>query len=192
MINSENFNKAFYYAAENEGECSNHPMDKGGYTRCGVSLQLLKTMFKNGTFWLDKNGDGIIDQSDSDKLSTVDIKKVYYDEFWARIRSVPIDALRIKLFDAAVNVGVGRAIKMLQRSIDVIDDGIIGPKTIQKIKDIGLAKISVLFTNELEKFYIWQTFKDKSQQVFLKGWLRRANKWPDSAHEISELAKKAI
>ena len=38
--------------------------------------------------------------------------------------------IRYTVFDGAVNSGVGQSIKWLQRALGVVDDGVIGPKTL--------------------------------------------------------------
>ncbi|WP_448761058.1 putative peptidoglycan-binding domain-containing protein, partial [Acinetobacter tandoii] len=74
-----------------------------------------------------------------------------------------------QMFDAAVNHGIGNAIRILQRAVGVADDGAIGKITLGAINEKSIDDVLVLFNAERLEFYAkLQTF-----QTFGRGWTRR-------------------
>ena len=69
---------------------------------------------------------------DIEHLTRDQATRIYEEDYWlaARCDRLP-PALALIHFDAAVNQGVGRAAKILQRAVLVADDGIIGPLTLR-------------------------------------------------------------
>jgi lysozyme family protein len=73
------------------------------------------------------------------------------------------------MFDFAINAGPGRAIKTMQKAIGATPDGVIGPKTMQALKDADQKDLIAKFSMEKELFYkALPTFA-----TFGKGWMRR-------------------
>jgi lysozyme family protein len=79
------------------------------------------------------------------------------------------DAVRFDVFDAAVNSGVGQAIKWLQRAVGVADDGVIGQQTLNALAAANGDVVAKRFNGQRLMFMTnlstWQTFG--------KGWARR-------------------
>lgn len=187
------FEKAFEYMLENEGGFVNDKDDKGGATKYGVSLRLMKSMFDQGSIWLDLHEDGKIDEKDVMKLSLDDAKKIYYDEFWCRgidkVAEINPD-IGIKLFDMAVNLGVGQAVKLFQKNLDILShyeynilyDGIIGPKTLTGIKSISCYRYQSNLMEDLAcdliEYYQVLCVKNSSMYKYLVGWTKRALRFP--------------
>jgi lysozyme family protein len=72
-------------------------------------------------------------------------------------------------FDWAVNSGPGRAAKALQKSVMVVQDGAIGPRTLAAVEEKDPMQVIEDITAEREQFYkALKTF-----DTFGKGWLRR-------------------
>ena len=87
-----------------------------------------------------------------------------------------------------VNMGPRQAHKLVQRacnaatnSKDLVEDGILGNKSFEAVNEIGLALTSSSASlldpiREVQSnFYKTLAEKKPKLQVFLKGWLRRAN-----------------
>ena len=74
-----------------------------------------------------------------------------------------------QLFDAAINHGIGNAIRMLQRAVGVADDGVVGKITLGAINEKTLDDVLVLFNAERLEFYS----KLKTFDTFGRGWSRR-------------------
>ena len=73
------------------------------------------------------------------------------------------------MLDASINMGVGRAVKLLQESLGCVPDGMIGPRTIQLIDQKDVMDIITGFSNRKISFY--QNLPTFSE--FGKGWLNR-------------------
>lgn len=94
-----------------------------------------------------------------------------------------IDSQRVasKMFDAAVNMGVSRAVKQAQRALGFPEaewDGVLGPKTLGAInaKEPGIFLAD--YAAQLVSRYHAIVAKDPTQERFLKGWTRRALELP--------------
>jgi lysozyme family protein len=80
-------------------------------------------------------------------------------------------------FDAAVNMGVGQSIRLLQRSLGCVADGVIGPNTMKAINEADTKTLIDKFSAQKEMFYrSLGTFS-----VFGKGWLRRVEEVKQAA-----------
>lgn len=109
---------------------------------------------------------------------TVDIKRLtrlgaielYRRDFWDRIDGDRLPpALAFQVLDAAVNHGIGNAVRWLQRAVDVADDGAIGPVTHAAIQRQPLAVTLLRFNAIRLDFYT----KLSTFGTFGKGWSRR-------------------
>jgi lysozyme family protein len=107
-----------------EGGFSNHPKDPGGATNYGITQRTLSQ-------WRGRP----VSVVEVRNLSFEDVvpiyKKLYWDE--CRCGEMP-DGLDLLVFDSAVNQGPNRAKRLLQRSLGVAEDGIIGPATMAAIR----------------------------------------------------------
>lgn len=153
-----------------EGGFVNHKDDKGGATNMGVTL---KTWREVG---YDKDNDGDIDVDDLVLVTKDDViynvlEPFYWNRCWAsRIENQNVANM---LVDWAYNSGVKTAIRAIQRIVGVVDDGIMGLKTISAINDYDASELFASLKNERIKFVNAIVAKNPSQKVFLKGWMRR-------------------
>lgn len=122
-----NFEKAFKRTVGHEGAFSIDPKDRGNWTGPDVGKGELK-----GTKY------GISAKSypnlNIEKLTLAEAQMIYAKDFWnvLGLDGFPL-VMQYQLFDAAVNHGINATKKMIQRSLGVKDDGIIGPDTRSKI-----------------------------------------------------------
>lgn len=162
---------------EREGGYSNHPDDKGGATRWGITQAVAR---KNGYV------------GDMRKLPREKAVAIYRDIYWTnpgleQIAQFAPD-LAAELFDTAVNMGTRTAIRFLQRSLNALQrgdqktllllDGVIGPRSLtalQKyLKKRGVKGERVL-TRAVDSLqgarYIRLAEKRPANRTFLFGWL---------------------
>ncbi len=103
-------------------------------------------------------------------MSRLQAKEIYRVAFWNRAKCDQFTgAISYQLFDAAVNHGIGNAIRMLQRAVGVNDDGAVGSITLGAIKKMTLDDVLVLFIAERLEFYT----KLSTFNSFGRGWARR-------------------
>lgn len=150
-----NFDQAFHKLLGHEGAYSNHPNDPGGETMWGVTIAVAR-----------QNG-----YAGAMKDMPVDVaKRIYKAQYWDAVRADEMPAgLRYPLFDAAVNSGVGQAIRWLQRALQLADDGRIGPITLAAAKQSNTEVIQRRMLSQRLRFMTnlsnWSSFS--------RGWARR-------------------
>lgn len=67
-------------------------------------------------------------------LTLEDAKAIYRRDYWDKVRGDQVPwPLNLFLFDAAVNQGVEATVRMLQKAIDLPQDGIFGVGTLSKV-----------------------------------------------------------
>lgn len=138
-----------------EGGYVNDPRDPGGETNWGITK---RTAQANGY------------QGSMRAMTREQAYKIYYSAFWLRYQCDKMpDAVAFQFFDAAVNHGLGNASRMLQRAVNVADDGIIGNMTIAAIKKMAISDVIMRLNAERIEFYC----KLSTFATFGKGWIRR-------------------
>jgi type VI secretion system secreted protein VgrG len=184
------FTETLQHTLQFEGGYANDPDDRGGETFRGISR-------KN---WPDWAGWKLIDQAKARGLKSrqaIDdffaqsaemealVAGFYYGNFWQPFERLALPPLTAaKLFDASVNLGLARAVKLLQKALnslgaDLAVDGAGGPQTLaaaQKIFARPEAEAIFLarFAERQGDFYRAIAAKNPALAKFLKGWLRRA------------------
>lgn len=148
------FDKAFTLLLGHEGSYSNHPNDPGGETMWGVTKAVA---IENG--YTGPMAD----------MSVNVAKMIYRKKYWLDTFDELPYPVAFNLFDAAVNSGVGQAVRWLQRSLGVADDGKFGPVTLAAAKVADpmtlIAKFNAKRLLFITNLSTWPTFG--------KGWTRR-------------------
>ncbi|WP_151749401.1 glycoside hydrolase family 108 protein [Acinetobacter seifertii] len=149
------FDEVFERTIGHEGGYVNNPKDPGGETNWGITI---KTARENGYTGSMKS------------MSRLQAKEIYRVAFWNRTKCDQYTgAISYQIFDAAVNHGIGNAIRMLQRAVGVLDDGAVGNETLGAIKKMTLDDVLILFIAERLEFYT----KLSTFNSFGRGWARR-------------------
>ncbi len=153
-----------------EGDYVDHPADKGGPTRWGVTLDTLSE-------WRGKP----VDHEDVRMLSQEEAKSIYRDRYIVKpgFAELP-DPLRGLVVDCAVNHGVTRAAQWLQKAAGIAADGIIGPasQSALAVCDTNILYRKVLATRI--RFFGRIVTDNPKQAVFAAGWNARAASFVES------------
>ena len=151
------------YVLASEGGYVNHPSDPGKATNMGITIATLSAW--RGTKVTNK---------DVQNLTQAEALAIYKAQYWDTVRAdqLPL-GLDYLTFDYAVNSGPARAIKDLQRTVGADVDGVIGQKTLSKIKEYITAKgIQTLLHSYATRR--WNFVKGLSTfSTFGNGWRRR-------------------
>lgn len=137
----------------------NDPDDAGGETKYGIAQNATRKVVRD--------------------MNLEDAMVHYYNNYWLASNCNAMPAkLSLIHFDGCVNHGVRQAGKFLQRALGVVDDGIVGARTLDMINSLNDAEIIDAIESIAEQrvnFYNRIAERKPSQQKFLKGWLRRIN-----------------
>lgn len=113
---------------------------------------------------------------DDDDTPSADLVRDFYrTHFWTPLRADRIthQAVARSLFDFAVNAGPATAAKLAQVVAGVTPDGKIGPVTLDALNDIQpdlfLARYALAKIARYEQIIT----RNRSQEKFLLGWIRR-------------------
>lgn len=127
------FQEAYRKTVKNEGYLSNNKNDRGGMTWKGIA----RNMHPNWAGWRDidkilNNGGKVIDIKVNGYIEKL-VQEFYYNEFWKPLRcqEIIVPIKRNKLFDTAVNIGIKNAVKIMQRSMLLEDNGILNDEFIK-------------------------------------------------------------
>ncbi len=149
---SVDFTIAFDRLIRSEGGYVDHPDDPGGETQWGISKRSYPHL-------------------NIRTLTREDAKVIYYRDFWLAGQMDKFGpGLAFQAFDAAVNHGIGNAIRMVQKAARVADDGHIGPITVAAVLKISSTDMVFRFIAARIRFWTRLSTWDK----FGKGWANRA------------------
>lgn len=113
------FERAAAFVMDMEGGYVNDPNDPGGETKYGIS----KHAYPN---------------EDIPNLTRDQASAIYLRDYWTPCRCDLLPTgVDLLVFDAAVNQGKDRAVKMLQAAVHVAQDGVIGPDTVNAARGAG-------------------------------------------------------
>jgi len=157
------FDVAFDRVLGHEGRFQNDPQDRGNWTTGVIGQGELR-----GTKF------GISSMSyptvDIRNLTPERAKIIYRRDFWVQVGGDDMHAaISYQLFDAAINHGAGNAIRILQRAVDVAEDGDYGPVTRAAVEGDSVDNVLHRFNAYRIKFFIkLQTF-----DRYGRGWMDR-------------------
>lgn len=179
-----NFSPLFLNSAAHildlEGGFVNHASDNGGVTNFGISDA--RDGKKDGLIDLDNDGTGDIPP---EKLTPEQAIAIYHRDYWLPIAADSLPPkIAIVVFDHAVNSGVVRAAKLLQRKIKVMADGNIGQRTIKTAHAYNQDWLLNDLLVERAALYHHLVIADGSQAAFFNGWMSRLFKLQSFIHSF--------
>ena len=162
-----NFKPCLEFVLKHEGGWADHPLDPGGATMKGVTL----AVYQN---YLGRK----VSKEELRKIPQEHLVDIYKSLYWDKVRCDALAAgVDLVVFDMAVNSGVSRSAKILQRCVGAVPDGVIGPRTMGLVNGIPAKDIIIKFSDGRENFYkSLGTF-----DTFGKGWLRRTEECEEKA-----------
>lgn len=166
------FLEAYHATMRHEGWSSDNPLDPGGRTYRGISRN----------FWPEWPGWDVLD---SGGIPTDDMVQDFYRvNFWNRIRgdevaghSVP---LAVELFDTAVNIGVSRAVAIMQRALNLLNRnqkiygdlpamGVFGAKTIECLSRYFISRPGTPEQNERRLLVLMNVLQGMHYVALMEG-----------------------
>lgn len=144
------FSAALAEVLKHEGGYVNDKRDPGGETKYGISKRSYPHL-------------------DIASLTVDEAGEIYRADYWNKVRGDELPpALALCVFDTAVNMGVHRAILLLQRSLGVSADGRLGPVTMNAAKASGAEVVDDFMARRAKRYS-----ELSSVSVFGRGWYRR-------------------
>jgi lysozyme family protein len=147
-----------------EGGFVDHPEDRGGPTKYGVTLASLQRWRQHPC-----------QKSDIQTLTEPEARQILTELFLIQpgFQLIADQSLRAFVTDWGVNSGPTNAIKALQDAVSVTQDGVLGPQTIKAINAMDPRLLFLrVFASRL-KFIGHLLSRQPSQAVFAEGWLTR-------------------
>lgn len=162
-MTAANYRPALSLTLAFEGGFVNNPKDPGGATNFGVTQAVYDAYRQK--LGLTKRSVRLIESAE--------VQEIYAKNYWRLMRgdSLPV-GIDFAVFDFAVNSGVSRAIRYLQRVVGVPDDGALGDMTLNACYDYerrdkeGL--VATYCANRMAFLRSLRTFA-----TFGRGWARR-------------------
>lgn len=154
------FDQAMEHVLRWEGGYVDDPDDPGGETKYGISKRAHPDV-------------------DVANLTEDEAKQIYQREYWvpAGCDRISYGPLALAHMDAAVNVGVRKAITFLQLATGAHPDGVFGPRTHEQVSLLvawGHAdEVIKSYTLLRVQHYTKLAHGDPNRLKFLTGWLRR-------------------
>lgn len=159
-----------------EGGFVDHPADRGGPTKYGITMPAL-TEFRGRPV----TGDDIRN------LTEEEARRLYRDRYLTRpnFHRITDPYLRALVFDSGVNHGTQTVTRWLQRSVGVADDGIFGDATEVAVNSADSVRVFQRVLARRVRFYGELISRDPElrrarragfalQAEFAGGWLNRA------------------
>lgn len=177
----KDFDRAIEIILAEEGGLVDHPKDPGRITYRGISWAAVCDL-RDETVQLefDLDGDGDVDRDDFLELKRLfeagDTEKVvefYRVRYWeasgaSKLKKWPVALIH---FDGAVNHGVRTASVMLQKAARVIQDGIVGPRTIAAVHALPPALVFQRYWGE--RAWLYHRLSVRRGDDFYRGWMNR-------------------
>lgn len=156
------FEKCIDFVLAEEGGYVDSPLDPGGRTKYGISARAYPNV-------------------NIKELTIERASNIYKQDYWDRCRcdELPLP-IALLVFDTAVNQGPEIAVKLLQTSLGILIDGLIGPTTLQQAAAVPVIDLIMEFVSRrLYRYGLNNQF-----QEYGMGWTRRTIRAYEKAMEL--------
>ena len=154
-----NFQRAVDHVLASEGGYVDHPQDPGGATNHGITRATL-AQYRGRE----------VSKADMQALGRAEATAIYRQDYWNAVRADALPGgVDFAVFDCAVNSGPRRAVLILQETLGVARDGIVGPATLQAA-GAGDPAVVVNRYCALRRVFLGRL---PTASIFGNGWRRR-------------------
>ena len=167
---NSNWRNCFHLMLKSEGGYADLKGDPGGKTNLGVT----QATWEN---WVGR----LSNEKEMRNLTPAMVEPLYKKKYWDACKCDDLpNGIDYLVFDFAVNAGVGRSAKTLQKVVDVNPDGAIGAITLSAVSKNKPKDIINKFSDEKVSFYkSLPTFP-----LFGNGWLNRVERVKNEAFSM--------
>lgn len=186
------FNDAYALTGAHKGGYVKDPVERGGESYRGIA----RIHYPDWKGWRridsQRRKVGFRKRLTADRALQENVKAFYKQVYWDRIQGDKIadQAVANELYDTAVNMGVRRAVRILQSSLnmlnrnqrdygDLIIDGWFGKRTLSTLsarleKDRRSDALVKMMNIQQGARYIEIMTRDVAQERFARGWITRS------------------
>lgn len=169
---------AFTYSEEGSQYVDNSK-DSGGPTRYGITL----STYRNWT------GNTNITATDIENLTETQTTPIYKSWYWDRMKCPVLPSgVDLMVFDFGVNASPGRSVILLQQTLKVTQDGVIGPETQAALRQFDPATLIDLLAEAHTDYYKGCY----SFRTFGRDWLARTDRCQKAALAMTLPAKDTV
>jgi hypothetical protein len=162
----ENLAIALKFTFQWEGGFVDHPFDLGGPTNKGI------TQRNYDTYRMDKG----LPTKEVKFIEDTEVMEIYSEMYWKPSEADSmILPLAIVHFDTAVLFGVRGAVEFLQEALGITADGIFGSQTESELRANNNKETALNIIDGRIAYHRRRVTQNSSLEVFLQGWLNRAN-----------------
>jgi len=169
-----NWNTCLAFVLASEGGFVDDPLDPGGATNMGITLDVLSQWRHTA-----------VTKADVQALGKDEAGAIYRANYWNATRCSDLPSgVDLMVFDAAVNLGCGRSAKFLQGAVGAAQDGSIGPATLALVAAaVPLTLITALSAARVAYYQSLSTFNH-----FGAGWTARVQRAVALANQLAGAA----
>lgn len=186
------FEQAYAITAAHGGGYVDATVDRGGETYRGIA----RVHHPDWSGWkridAQRRKRGFANSLNTDRTLQNNVRAFYRRAYWDRFQGDDIgdQAVANALYDTAVHVGVRRAVRFLQSSLnllnrkqrdyeDLIVDGLFGAKTLSTLdkllkRDHSSDSLVKMINIQQGARYVEIMAGDTGQERFARGWIKRA------------------
>jgi lysozyme family protein len=140
--------------------------DPGGRTRFGVAEKYHPELTSTGFY----------DTMPRDEALDMAIQ-VYSDSYAkpCKLNQIQGQSVGNALLSYAINMGNKQSIKLLQRTLGLDEDGVMGPKTLSSVNAVTPSNLLMAWKSMMISYYENVVEKHPEDIVYLNGWKNRVN-----------------